>query len=65
MDREKQDSIAASHASVVAPLSKVDADEALKAFGNGEIIELSAATGQRLLRRIDWNIMPVSICLRE
>ncbi|RAL15091.1 allantoate permease family MFS transporter [Aspergillus homomorphus CBS 101889] len=38
-----------------------DADEALAAFQNlqGEVIELDEATNKRLLRRIDWHIMPV------
>lgn len=38
-----------------------DADEALKAFMShqGEVIELDEATNKRLLRRIDWNLMPV------
>lgn len=40
-----------------------DADEALKAFEgrDGQIIELDEATNRRLLRRIDWNLMPVSL----
>ncbi|KAI4846836.1 putative MFS allantoate transporter [Aureobasidium sp. EXF-8845] len=38
-----------------------DADEALKAFMShpGEVIELDEATNKRLLRKIDWNLMPV------
>lgn len=38
-----------------------DADEALKAFQGheGEVIEIDEATNKRLLRRIDWNLMPV------
>ena len=38
-----------------------DADEAMKAFqeAQGEVIELDEATNKRLLRRIDWNLMPV------
>lgn len=40
-----------------------DADEALKAFMShpGEVIELDEATNKRLLRKIDWNLMPVRI----
>ena len=39
-----------------------DADEAMKAFEGheGEIIILDEATNKRLLRIIDWNILPVS-----
>lgn len=38
-----------------------DGDEALKAFMShqGEVIELDEATNKRLLRKIDWNLMPV------
>lgn len=40
-----------------------DADEAMKAFlgHEGEVIQIDEATNRRLLRRIDWNLMPVSI----
>ena len=38
-----------------------DADDAMKAFAAvGEVIELDEETNKRLLRKIDWNIMPVS-----
>lgn len=38
-----------------------DADEAMKAFygHEGEVIQIDDATNRRLLRRIDWNLMPV------
>lgn len=38
-----------------------DADEALKALGelDGEPIELDEATHRQLLRKIDWNLMPM------
>lgn len=38
-----------------------DADEAMKAFAGreGEIVQLDEATNRRLLRRIDWNMMPL------
>ncbi|KAJ5218413.1 transporter [Penicillium cinerascens] len=38
-----------------------DADEALKAFDelHGEAIELDEATNRRLLRTIDWHMMPI------
>lgn len=41
-----------------------DADEALKALGDlqGETIELDEATNRRLLRIIDWHMMPI-MCL--
>lgn len=39
-----------------------DADEAMKAFEShqGEILEIDEATNKRLLRIIDWNLIPVS-----
>ena len=42
-----------------------DADEALKAFQelHGEAIELDAATNKRLLRTIDWHMMPIMCCV--
>jgi ACS family allantoate permease-like MFS transporter len=38
-----------------------DADEAMKAFEDmhGEAIELDEATNRRLLRTIDWHMMPI------
>lgn len=36
-----------------------DADEAMKAFADGEIGVLDEATNKRLLRKIDLHIMPV------
>ena len=36
-----------------------DADEAMKAFAHGEIIEVDEATNKRLLRIIDWHLMPI------
>jgi len=38
-----------------------DADEAMKAFDGlqGEAIELDEATNRRLLRTIDWHMMPI------
>lgn len=43
-----------------------DADEAMKAFAGhqGQVIELDEATNKRLLRKIDWNLMPVSLCTK-
>ena len=39
-----------------------DADEAMRAFAGheGEVLVLDEATNKRLLRKIDWNLMPVS-----
>jgi len=41
-----------------------DGDEALKIFMShpGQVIELDEATNKRLLRKIDWNLMPVRFC---
>ncbi|KAK6430813.1 Allantoate permease [Oleoguttula sp. CCFEE 5521] len=38
-----------------------DADEALKAFAShdGQVLQLDEATNRRLLRKIDWNLMPI------
>jgi hypothetical protein len=43
-----------------------DADDALKAFASypGQVVQLDEETSRRLLRKIDWHIMPVSGCLR-
>lgn len=40
-----------------------DADEAMKAFAGheGEVLELDEATSKKLLRRIDFHLMPVSV----
>lgn len=42
-----------------------DADEAMKAlFGHeGEVFEIDEATNKRLVRRIDWHLMPVGSCV--
>lgn len=36
-----------------------DHDEAMKAFADGEVIEVDEATNRRLLRRIDLHMMPI------
>lgn len=38
-----------------------DADEAMAAFAShtGSMLDISAETNARLLRRIDWNLMPI------
>jgi MFS transporter, ACS family, allantoate permease len=40
----------------------IDADEAMKAFAGreGEVIHIDEATNKRLLKIIDWNLMPLS-----
>jgi hypothetical protein len=37
-----------------------DADAALAALGGGQAIHIDEATNKRLLKKIDWNLMPVS-----
>lgn len=37
----------------------VDADEAMKAFEGYDPVVLDEATSKRLLRTIDWHLMPV------
>lgn len=39
-----------------------DADEALKVLQDGEVITLTPEDEKRLLRKIDWNLMPM-LCL--
>lgn len=43
---------------------KIDADEAMKAFEGheGEVLVLDDATKRRLLRTIDWHLMPL-LCI--
>lgn len=41
-----------------------DADEAMKAFASGEVIEIDEATNKRLLRIIDWHLMPIMVCCK-
>jgi MFS transporter, ACS family, allantoate permease len=36
-----------------------DADEAMKAFANGEIVEVSEADNKQLLRVIDHHLLPI------
>lgn len=42
-----------------------DVDDAMKAFvgHEGEVIEIDEATNKRLLRTIDWNLLPLSTIL--
>ncbi|KAK5456384.1 Allantoate permease [Exophiala xenobiotica] len=53
--------------SVTAAAQKIlqhsnDADEAMKAFTSGEVVEIDEATNKRLLRTIDFHLMPL-LCL--
>lgn len=54
------------HGSIVAEqilLHSHDADVAMKALeGFGADVEIDEATNKRLLRKIDWNLMPVRLC---
>lgn len=64
MDVEKQPTISPDPiADVPAKILKHshDADEAMKAFlgHEGEVIHIDEETNRRLLRKIDWNLMPV------
>lgn len=42
-----------------------DADEAMKVFDelHGEAIELNEETNRRLLKTIDWHMMPIMCCV--
>lgn len=40
-----------------------DADEALKAFESGDIVEVDEQTNKRLLKIIDWHMMPLMCCV--
>lgn len=45
-----------------------DADAAMKAFAKyqgGLILQIDEATNKRLLRKIDWHLMPVSALVRN
>lgn len=55
---EKRESVVSQ---IIAKHSN-DADEAMKAFAPGEVIEIDEATNKRLLRIIDWHLMPL-MCL--
>ncbi|KAI9848466.1 MAG: hypothetical protein M1837_000261 [Sclerophora amabilis] len=52
---------AAVPAAVLKHANRKDADEALKAFAGheGEHIHIDEDTNRRLLRKIDWNLMPL------
>lgn len=56
--RTSTDSAAADAAKKILAHSG-DADEAMQAFANGEVVEVDEATNRRLLRRIDRFMMPL------
>lgn len=65
VDAIANDKDASRNASVVAETilkHSHDADAAFQAFANheGPVIEIDEATNRRLLRKIDWHMMPVS-----
>ena len=55
----KRGSISSSKAAQKVLDHSHDADEAMKAFESGEIIEIDEATNKRLLRTIDMHMMPI------
>ena len=55
----KRGSIGSSKAARKVLEHSHDADEAMKAFENGEVIEIDEATNKRLLRIIDRHMMPI------
>jgi MFS transporter, ACS family, allantoate permease len=56
---EKRGSVSAAKAAQKILDHSQDADEAMKAFASGETIEIDEATNKRLLRIIDWHLMPL------
>lgn len=42
-----------------------DADEAMKAISelHGEVVTIDPETNKRLLRRIDWHMIPIMCCV--
>jgi ACS family allantoate permease-like MFS transporter len=59
---EKRASISSTQAAKKILEHSNDADEAMKAYVNGEVVEIDEATNKRLLRIIDWHLMPL-LCL--
>ena len=63
VDPEKRASLpTANKASQKVLAHSHDADEAMKAFESGEVIEIDEATNKRLLRTIDRHLLPL-MCL--
>lgn len=58
----KRESLTSNPATARVIAHSHDADEALKAFESGEVIEIDEATNKRLLRIIDLRMMPL-MCL--
>ena len=56
---EKRGSIASTKEGRRILAHSHDADEAMKAFANGEIVEVSEADNKRLLRIIDSHLLPI------
>ena len=56
---EKRTAIASTRAGARILKHSHDADEAMKAFTTGEVFEIDEATNKRLLRIIDWHLMPL------
>lgn len=60
VDPEKRHSLpSASKAAQQVLAHSHDADEAMKAFEAGEVLEIDEATNRRLLRIIDWHMLPL------
>jgi MFS transporter, ACS family, allantoate permease len=60
VDPEKRQSLPAASKEAQRILEHShDADEAMKAFESGEVIEIDEATSRRLLRRIDMHMLPL------
>lgn len=55
----KRESLSSNPATARVIAHSHDADEALKAFESGEVIEIDEATNKRLLRTIDLRMMPL------
>ncbi|EXJ88440.1 hypothetical protein A1O1_05370 [Capronia coronata CBS 617.96] len=56
---EKRASLASTRVGQKILAHSNDADEAMKAFADGEVLEIDEATNKRLLRIIDWHLMPL------
>lgn len=56
---EKRASVSSARAVQKILAHSNDADEAMKAFASGEVVEIDEATNKRLLRIIDWHLMPL------
>lgn len=56
---EKRGSLTSAAAAQKILKHSKDADEAMQAFAAGEVVEIDEATNKRLLRIIDWHLMPL------